>query len=84
MTTDKFHWEVDLSMKEDDDFCEVTAHLDTKDRSFSGKGRSRRNPSDPQVPQVGEQLATARALSDLAQHLTDDAWSMIERFDPSR
>jgi len=32
------------------------------------------------VPQVGEELATARALQDLAHHLTQDAWQMIEEF----
>ena len=44
---------------------------------------SRRNPVDPSVPQVGEELATARALTDLAKHLTEDAWRMIEDFEPA-
>jgi hypothetical protein len=79
-----FRWDVTLEMHEDGDHCEVTAHLDTKDRSFSGSGRSHRNPHDPEVPQIGEQLATARALQDLAHHLTDDAWMMIQRFQTTR
>lgn len=81
--TETFHWTIELAMVEDGDHCEVTAHLDTKDRGFAGTGRSRRNPQDPEVPQVGEQLAVARALHDLAHHLTDDAWGMIEHFGPS-
>lgn len=77
-------WDVRLEIREDGDHCEVIAHLDAGDRSLSGVGRSRRNPADPEVPQVGEELATARALYDLAQHLTQDAWKMIEDFEATR
>jgi hypothetical protein len=77
---ENFHWDVSLSMVEDDDHCEVTAHLDTTDRSFAGNGRSKRNPADPKVHQIGEQLAVARALHDLANHLTDDASMMIQQY----
>ena len=77
------HWKVTLEIREDVDHCEVSAHLDAGDRSLVGIGRSRRNPTDPEVPQVGEELATSRALHDLAQHLVEDAWRMIEDFDPS-
>ncbi len=77
------HWSVTLEIREDEDHCEVMAHLEAGDRSLTGTGRSRRNPTDPAVPQVGEELATARALHDLAQHLIEDAWRMIEDFDPS-
>lgn len=75
-------WKLDLLIREDEDHCEVMAHLDAGDRSLEGCGTSRRNPADPAVPQVGEELATARALQDLARHLTDDAWRMIEEFTP--
>lgn len=77
------HWTLDLSMREDEDHCEVTAHLEAGDRSLQGAGVSRRNPADPSVPRVGEELATARALTDLARHLTEDAWRMIEEFEPA-
>lgn len=73
-------WKLTVMMKEDEDHCEAVVHLDAGDRSLEGKGRSRRNPADPQVPQVGEELAVARALADLAHHLSDDAWRMIESF----
>lgn len=82
MTTVRQHWDVRLEITEDADHCEVTAHLDAGDRGLSGVGRSRRNPADPTVPQVGEELATARALHDLAHHLSQDAWTMIEDFKP--
>lgn len=74
------HWDVRLEIREDGDHCEVFAHLVAGDRGLSGIGRSRRNPSDPAMPQVGEELATARALHDLAHHLSQDAWQMIEDF----
>ncbi len=84
MTTAVRHWDVRLELIEDEDHCEVIAHLTAGDRSLAGIGRSRRNPSDPTMPQVGEELATARALHDLAHHLSQDAWRMIEEFTPVR
>ncbi len=78
------HWDVRLELTEDADHCEVVAHLDTGDRGLQGVGRSRRNPADPVLPQVGEELATARALHDLAHHLTSDAWDMIENAGATR
>ena len=70
-------WKLTFETREDDDHCEMVVHLDAGDRSLSGYGQSRRNPSDPAVPQVGEELAAARALQDLARRLTEDAWATI-------
>lgn len=82
MTGRATHWDVRLELTESTDACEVIAHLDAGDRSLSGVGRARRNPVDPSLPQVGEELATARALHDLAHHLSQDAWRMIEEARP--
>ena len=73
-------WTLKFEIVEDDQHCEMVVHLDAGDRSLSGSGRSRRNPADPSVPQIGEELAAARALQDLANHLLDDAWSTIDEF----
>jgi len=73
-------WKLTFETREDDDHCDMVVHLDAGDRGLSGHGRSRRNPLDPKVPQVGEELAAARALHDLANRLVDDAWSVIESF----
>ncbi len=73
-------WKLTFETREDDDHCDMVVHLDAGDRSLTGHGQSRRNPSDPSVPQVGEELAAARALHDLANHLTEDAWQTIETF----
>lgn len=37
--------------------------------TLNGYGRARRNPQDPDVPEIGEELAAARALRDLADRL---------------
>jgi len=71
-------WKVSFEIREDDEHCEMVVHLDTGLQQLSGEGRSRRNPVDPSMPRVGEELAAARALHDLANHLTDDAWRFID------
>ncbi len=73
-------WKLTFESKEDVDHCVTVVHLDAGDRSLSGVGRSRRNPGDPSVPWIGEELAAARALHDLANHLTDDAMAAVEAF----
>ena len=80
MTAVDHPWKLKFEVREDEDHCDMVVHLEAGDRSLSGHGRSRRNPTDPMVPQVGEELAAARALHDLANHLVDDAWRIIETF----
>jgi len=49
--------------------------------TFDGYGRARRNPGDVDVPEIGEELAAARALRDLADRLlkaTSDDIGQIE------
>jgi len=49
--------------------------------TLDGYGRARRNPQDPAVQEIGEELAAARALRDLADRLlsaTSDDISAIE------
>lgn len=38
-------------------------------RTLVGTGRARRNPGDPEVPEIGAEIAAARALRDLADRL---------------
>jgi hypothetical protein len=42
-------------------------------QEVTGHGTARRHPRDPDVPQVGDELAAARALSELAHRLLDTA-----------
>ena len=43
-----------------------------------GHGPARRNPDAREVTQIGEEIAAARALSDLAHQLLGDAAGQIE------
>jgi hypothetical protein len=67
-----------LRFEEDADHTEARAELQTRIGTFTGWGRARRNPTDPQVPLIGEELAAARALVDLADHLRDAAGEAIQ------
>jgi hypothetical protein len=67
-------WSVHIDIGEYEGTTRATAHLKTGDQtSLSGTGSARLNPSDPDVPEIGDELATARALSDLAHNLLDAA-----------
>jgi hypothetical protein len=71
---------VRLSIDEDDEHTEVSATVRVRERDFVARGQARRNPHDPNVPVVGEELAIARALSDLAHQLVAAAAETIEGF----
>ena len=71
-------WKLRFEVLEDDQHCEMVVHLDTGLQQLTGQGKSRRNPTDVSMPRVGEELAAARALHDLANHLAEDAWRIIE------
>ena len=38
-----------------------------------GRGTARRHPDDPEVPQVGDEIAVVRALFDMGHELLDHA-----------
>ncbi|HZQ59520.1 MAG TPA: dsRBD fold-containing protein, partial [Acidimicrobiales bacterium] len=54
-------WTVEIVFTEDEDHTRADARLIAGRREFSGWGRARRNPADPDVPMIGEELAAARA-----------------------
>jgi hypothetical protein len=63
-------WTVHIRLGEDEDTTRADAVLEMHGKTeIQGHGTSRRNPDDPSVPMIGEELATARALSDLAHQL---------------
>jgi hypothetical protein len=66
-----------IELEEDLDHTEARATLELNGQAFTGTGRARRNPADPSVPVIGEELAIARALSDLAHGLVDAAAETI-------
>ncbi|HEX6422577.1 MAG TPA: dsRBD fold-containing protein [Acidimicrobiales bacterium] len=69
---------VEVEVHEQADQAEAKAVLEIGDEVRGGWGRSRRNPADPERPEVGAELAIARALTDLARHLGQDVEEQIE------
>jgi hypothetical protein len=77
-------WTIQVFFEEDELETEAKAELRIADRELGGWGRARRNPSDPDRPRVGEELAAARALSELSHRLVDAAADEIEEFEGRR
>jgi len=72
-------WQVEVFLGERDGRTHAEARLHTSDRThLVGTGTARLNPRDRDVPEIGEELAAARALSDLAHKLVEAAASDIE------
>ena len=74
-------WSVEILLEETADETEAEAVLVLEGQRYAGWGRARRNPADPAVPRIGEELASARALSDLAHKLLDAAATSIEELE---
>ncbi|MBN2113911.1 MAG: DUF1876 family protein [Acidimicrobiia bacterium] len=71
---------IDVRIDEDESDTLVHAALNLSGDHFEATGRARRNPHDRPMPVVGEELATARALSSLALQVMEAAQHKIERF----
>ena len=71
-------WPVEVSLVEEDGQTRAEARLTRDGVGVIGRGLARRNPDDQEVTQIGEQIAAARALSDLAHQLLSDAAGQIE------
>ena len=69
--------EIELLFEEDADHTLARASLVLRGVTFTGAGRARRNPTDTNMPIVGEELAASRALSDLAHKLLDAAAEVV-------
>ena len=72
-------WTVEIHIDENESKTRAEARLHTADRThLVGVGLARLNPSDSNVPEIGDELATSRALADLAHQLLDAAANDIE------
>ena len=72
-------WTVQVTLDEEGDDTLADAALSVENKGeLRGRGMSRRNPHDESEPRIGDELATARALSDLAHQLLATAASDIE------
>ena len=74
-------WTVEITFSEDEDKTRADAILTAGAEELEGWGRARRNPADPDIPSIGEEIAAARALSDLSHHLLDRAAHRIESWE---
>jgi hypothetical protein len=63
-------WHVEIFISEEGDTTHARAVLKTGEASeLSASGLARRNPHDAGVAEIGDELASARALNHLAGHL---------------
>ena len=72
-------WSIQLSMGEHDGQTYAEARLIMKDDDhLVGRGAAHRNPADMNVTEIGEEIALARALTDLGHRLLNAAATEIE------
>ena len=69
---------IEIGIDEDETMTLVHATLDLRGDHFIATGKSKRNPSDPNMPVIGEELALARALGDLEEMVADRAYARID------
>ncbi|PZG16152.1 DUF1876 domain-containing protein [Nonomuraea aridisoli] len=62
-------WTVRVHLDEEGDDTRARATLATGKDRVIGTGHAKRNPADPSVPEIGDELAASRALADLAGKL---------------
>jgi hypothetical protein len=74
-------WHVNIAFTEDGDRTRADATLELASQQFHGFGRAKRSPGDPRVPLIGQDLAAARAISDLSHKLLEAAAERIESFE---
>ena len=74
-------WQINISFTEDADRTRADAIVALAGQEFHGFGQAKRAPRDPSVPMIGEELAAARALSDLSHQLIEAAADRIGSFE---
>jgi hypothetical protein len=67
-------WHIEVEFDEDDTQTRAALLLRLPDGAeLRARGHAKRNPDDPPQPRIGEEVAAARALSDLTHQLIDKA-----------
>ncbi|MEV4411902.1 DUF1876 domain-containing protein [Catellatospora sp. NPDC049609] len=74
-------WNVEIFVGEDEGRTYAEARMldDAIGDRLIGVGRAKLNPEDRDVPEIGDELAVARALSDLGHRLLVTAAGDIQR-----
>lgn len=76
--TRTWHSEVFLYEEGDHTRADVVLRTDAG-TELRGTGLARRNPADREVAEIGDELATSRALADLAHQLLEAATADVEQ-----
>jgi hypothetical protein len=72
-------WSVEIFIDEHEEQTRAEARLSPESVvTVTGTGEARLNPKDANIPEIGDELAVARALSDLANNLLHVAAADIE------
>lgn len=71
---------LDIHLSEDDSDTIAYAVLNLRGDHFEAVGKARRNPMDPPMPVIGEELAIARAMQSLTVEVMEAAQSKVELF----
>lgn len=67
-------WHIEIEFDEDDTHTKAALMLRLPDGAeLRARGHAYRNPTDQPQPRIGEEIAAARALSDLTHQLFDKA-----------
>ncbi|WP_432072998.1 DUF1876 domain-containing protein [Streptomyces wuyuanensis] len=62
-------WKVRMYLSEEDGTTRARMELDTGTAKLTGRGTAHCNPQDLDIPEIGDELAASRAMSDLARQL---------------
>jgi hypothetical protein len=72
-------WTVEIFISEHEDTTSAEAVLHTSEGTeIRHSGHARKSPRDPNVPEIGEELATCRALAGLSHDLFEASVADIE------
>ncbi|MFF9376942.1 DUF1876 domain-containing protein [Streptomyces griseoluteus] len=79
MTHNAVGWHIELEFEEDDQHTRAVALVRLSDGSeVRANGHATRHQVDSNQPRVGEEIAGARALNELAMHLLTKAHEEID------
>ena len=62
-------WGAHVHLFEQEDVTQARVSLDTGQNVLIGEGLARRRPTDPLVPEIGDELAVGRAFVELGERL---------------
>lgn len=62
-------WRAHVHLFEHDSMTQARVVIDTGANKLTSEGLARRHPVDPEVPEIGDELAVGRALIELGERL---------------